>query len=188
MIIREGKRDFSHSLSAPTYLCLRAENSSMKYAATMKYCLNRFARFGSISGLIFYIAPLLCSINAFASESIPFEYKVEYCESAVQISEIEAAIDCKYNSEYFPTRAGIRESDRWIRVHVQSNPNTKSEQSVAIRVAPYLLKDIAFFNEQVRDGNQKKQECALKETPLLATSVVIYLLQNHRPITRILTT
>lgn len=111
----------------------------------MKYCLNRFARFGPICGLIFYIATLLCSVNAFASEPIPFEYKVEYCESTVQISEIKAAIDCKYNSEYFPTRSGIRESDRWIRVQVQSNPNTKSEQSVAIRVAPYLLKDIEFF-------------------------------------------
>ena len=117
----------------------------MKYAATIKYCLNRFARFGPICGLIFYIATLLCSVNAFASEPIPFEYKVEYCESTVQISEIKAAIDCKYNSEYFPTRSGIRESDRWIRVQVQSNPNTKSEQSVAIRVAPYLLKDIEFF-------------------------------------------
>ena len=97
---------------------------------------------------IFCYALLLIGSVAFANEkslgaSDQISYRIDYCQSKLTLETIDLALGCKYQPSYHPLNGGFSESPRWIRVQIFSN--TENSNSFAIRITPYFLKKIEFF-------------------------------------------
>ena len=101
---------------------------------------------------------LLIGSLVFASEkplgaSGQISYRIDYCQSKPPLETIDLALGCNYRPSYKPLNGGFSESPRWIRVQILSN--TENSNSFAIRVAPYFLKRINFY-QYTKNGWQSE--------------------------------
>jgi len=70
-------------------------------------------------------------------------YRIDYCQAKTAPETIEQATQCDYQPNYTPLNSGLAESPRWIRVQISDDQIDKN--SFVIRVGPYFLRRIEFF-------------------------------------------
>jgi len=101
---------------------------------------------------------LAITAEATAGSSNNLDYRIDYCQANTSPATIEQATQCNYQPSYHPLNGGLSESPRWIRVQMLGN--TENSNSFAIRVAPYFLKRINFY-QYTKSGWQSERAGSL---------------------------
>lgn len=81
-------------------------------------------------------------------------YRIDYCQAKTAPVTIEQATQCDYQSNYTPLNSGLAESPRWMRVQISDDQI--NENSFVIRVGPYFLRRIEFFQYTSKGWESEK--------------------------------
>ena len=100
------------------------------------------------------VACLAIAAEATAVSANNLGYQIDYCEAKTAPATIELATQCNYQPSYHPLHVGFSESPRWIRLKISDPPIDGN--AFAIRVAPYFLKKIEFFQHTSKGWASEK--------------------------------